>query len=74
MRQRDEVSSLAGTLFGAIKDHYRDSPVYGFRMSFAAAGAFILTGIVLALLLPSRPKPEETEVEQGPLSKIGEIP
>jgi hypothetical protein len=50
----------AGVLFGWISDQYtHDAPAFGFRLSFAAAAVFICVGILLALLLPARPRPEE---------------
>ncbi len=60
----------AGYLFGAIVDGVKssgwtalgmNSTALGFRLSFLVCGLFILTGIVLAvLLLPARPRPEES--------------
>ncbi len=49
----------AGTLFGAVSDYYGRlyDPATGFRISFAACAAAILTGILLALFaLPAWPR------------------
>jgi MFS family permease len=49
----------AGTLFGAISDHFggRHGAATGFRISFAVCAAMMIAGIVLALLrLPRRPQ------------------
>lgn len=59
----------AGYFYGAIVDFAKShgwtalgmtSTSFGFRLSFAACGAVILTGVILALtLLPPKPRPDD---------------
>ncbi len=48
----------AGAVFGSIIDRYPGSRLDAFRVSFLSAAACIAIGIMLALFLPARPKPE----------------
>lgn len=51
----------AGAIYGAISDYFGElyDKQFGFQMSFAAAASLIAAGILLALFLPARPKPQE---------------
>lgn len=56
--------ALSGQFLGWIKDRFTgSSEVLGFQASFAAAAAFVVAGLLLALLLPPRPDAAEPGVE-----------
>jgi hypothetical protein len=59
-------AAAAGTLLGSISDLYPGAKADGFRVSFVVAAGFIGAGIVLVLLLPRRPGPEEPVRECRP--------
>jgi MFS family permease len=63
----------AGALFGAVSDYFgsRFSQSFGLQLSFALAAAYIGTAIVLALLLPARPRPEAERGARAPLPRRG---
>jgi len=54
-------AAVAGPLFGGIADYFGSvySKAIGFRLSFVAAGCYLGAALVLALLLPARPRPED---------------
>jgi hypothetical protein len=58
----------AGVLYGAITDYFGSlyTKEYGFRVSFAVAGALIVLGIGLSLVLPRRPRADEGTPELQP--------
>src|SRR5262249_37739791 len=55
----------AGALFGSIIDCYPGAGADGFRLISLTGAIFIAGGIVLALLLPARPRPEEPGTAPG---------
>jgi hypothetical protein len=55
----------AGVLFGMITDGFSGARTEGFQRSFGIAALFIGCGIVLALLLPTRPRPDEPAAASG---------
>ena len=58
------TAAPAGALFGKISDHYGEiySRATGFRLSFAAALAFMGLVIVLNFFVPAKPHPPEEPV------------
>jgi MFS family permease len=50
----------SGVIYGAVSDFFgsRFSKEFGYQMSFTVAATLIAVGIVLAMLLPRRPRPD----------------